>query len=102
MSWTWHDLVFYTGAVYGLSWLSAKSRLFAPVRARASRVPLLGELSACIVCTSGWVAIAWIVLGTPGLLSAGFCVTSIADAALLVGWTLFATWVLARLLGDAD
>lgn len=102
MTWTWRDLVLYTGGVYGIAWLVARSHLLAGVRARLAPVPVLGRLAQCIVCTSGWVCIAWMLLGTPGLLSAGFAVATPTDAALLMGWTLASTWGLARLLGDAE
>jgi len=42
------------------------------------------------------------VLPTTSLFSPGFRVAGVADGAVLLGWTLAATWAIGRGLGDAD
>lgn len=100
--WLWQDLVLYTGAVYGISWFVTKSRLLAQPRELLASVPFFGKLVQCIVCTSAWVAIAWMVVGEPGLLSAEFQAHGPVDAAMILGWTMCATWCLGRVTGDAE
>lgn len=102
LMWRFEELLLFTGAVYGLSWLVTRSKLAAPVRRRLEPLPFLGPLVHCIVCTSAWVAIG-LVAARPafGMLSASFAQHPWADGLLLVGWSLFTTWALGRALGDA-
>ena len=66
-------------------------------------VPFLGPLVRCVVCTATWVAFgAMFLLPHTTLFSSAFRVRTIVDGVVLVGWTVAASWVLGRLLGDAD
>jgi hypothetical protein len=95
--------VLWIGATYGLSWLVTQSTLFRPLRERVADVPFAGKLLRCITCTSGWVALGLLAaLPATTLFTEGFRVSTIADAIVLVGFTLTTTWALARALGDAD
>jgi len=97
------DLVFFTGSVYGLAWLITRARLTAPVRKALERVPYLGTLLRCIVCTGTWVAMGvllvarWSKFFSPQFRSAGP-----VDIVFLLGWSMAAIWTLARLNQDAD
>ena len=101
--WRFHDLLLYSGAVYGLAWLLTRSHLLRPLRDRLAPVPYLGPLVRCIVCTGAWVALA-VLLASPRatLFSDSFVPRSAPDVVILVGWALFSTWALGRALGDAD
>ena len=103
MTWTWLDLLLFTGAVYGVSWTLTKSVLLRRVREALANVPLVGKLVQCVVCTATWVALALtLLLDRTTLFSQGFRAGTVADAAILVAWTVASSWGLARLLGDAD
>lgn len=66
-------------------------------------MPFIGGLLQCIVCTGAWVGLGLMtVLPTTSLFSPGFRVAGVADGAVLLGWTLAATWAIGRGLGDAD
>ena len=100
---TFLDMVLFTGAVYGLSWLVTRSKLAAPMRRVLQPVPFVGHLMQCIVCTSAWVAMALAaLLPLSTLFSPSFRVRGPVDLAVLVGWTLMATWAMGSRLGDAD
>ncbi len=87
------DLVILTGATYGWSWVITQSFLLSNTRLLLHRIPIIGELLQCIVCTGAWVGLAlWFWSGL---------VTTPVFALLVVGWSVFACWSLARLLGDA-
>ena len=103
MSWSWLDLVLFTGAVYGLAWLLVSSKLFERPREALRGLPGVGPLSRCIVCTATWVGIGvMLLLPWTTLFSAEFRVRTAVDGLLLVGWTVTSTWGLALLFGDAD
>lgn len=97
------DLVLWTGAVYGASWGVSRSLLLKRPREIVAGVPLLGALVRCIVCTSAWVSAGGaLLLPWATLLSSGLRVHALVDAAILVFWSVFSTWVIAHALGDAD
>lgn len=97
------DLVLFTGTVYGLAWLVTKSRLLRLPREMTARVPFVGSLLACIVCTSAWVALALVaLLPYTTLFSMSFRTRTPVDVVVLLAWTLFSTWAIGRSLGDAS
>lgn len=97
------DLLLLTGAAYGFSWIVTKSKIFLPIRTHFKDTPFLGSLLQCIVCVSFWVgsllviALPWTGIFSPAVRSRG-----LLDGVFLVGWVVFTTWGLGRLLGDAD
>lgn len=94
------DLVYLTGIVYGLSWLITQSSLLSPVRSAIARWSLFAaKLLSCIVCTSAWVCIAVLAFVPTATLNIR---PTMPDVPLLLGWVLGSTWVVARLVGDAD
>ena len=97
---TFMDLVLFSGSVYGLSWLVTKSKITESLRMRLEDVPFLGDLFSCVVCMSVWIALFVLFFARGSILvpQVGFP----GDVVVLVGWSTFTTWVLARLLGDAD
>ena len=102
MTITWLDLTLFTGAVYGIAWLLTKSKLFRRVRRVASRIPFLGDLLQCVVCTATWVGFAIMpMLGRTTLFSPGFRVRTLPDVVFLSGWVIATSWAIGRLLGDA-
>ena len=103
MAWTWLDLLLFSVSVYGLAWLVTCSKLVEPLRVRVARVPLLGRLVRCVVCTATWIGFA-IVLLLPQttVFSAGFRARTVLDVVVLVGWVVAFSWGLGRALGDAD
>ena len=97
------DLLLFTGAIYGLAWLVTKSKVLRRPRQAVERVPFLGELSRCIVCTATWVALGlMLLLPWSTLFSDRFTAKTPVDALVLLGWSISASWALGRLLGDAD
>lgn len=101
-TWRFEDLLFFTGAVYGLAWLFTKSKLLRRPREAVGSVPFLGGLTRCLVCTAGWISLGVILLlPRSALLSERLAVRPV-DVLLLLGWTLFSTWALGRVLGDAE
>lgn len=104
LEWELRDLLLFEGAVYGIAWVITRSSLLRRARERVSgAAPLLGELVHCVVCTSAWVCLGLVpVLPHTSLLSPGFRVSTAGDLVVLEGWTVAATWALARGLGDAS
>ena len=103
MRWSLKDLVLFTGALYGFAWLVARSKLLRRPRRALARIPFLGDLVPCIVCTAAWVSVGLIVLmPRVTLFSEGLKPHRSADALILVGWALFSSWALSRALGDAE
>jgi len=103
MTWTWQDLVLFSGAVYGLAWLITRSKLFARFRGLFKPDSFFGQLFNCIVCTGTWVA-AGLYLSAPwcGLFSAGFGVREPVAFVVILGWGVFVLWTIGRMTGDAD
>lgn len=100
---TWLDLLLFTGATYGASWVLTKSKLTARPRQAVRSVPLLGPLSCCIACMSAWIALALsLCLRWTTLFSPGFRPGTFADYAVLVCWAVAASWAIGLGLGDAD
>ena len=97
------DLLLFTGATYGAAWVVACSKLFEPVRTKLDKVWLLGSLVRCVVCMSAWTATA-LALAAPHitLMSPAMRSRGAVDVVVLVAWSVAASWVLARALGDAD
>lgn len=103
MSWSTLDLALFTGAVYGLSWLLTRSSLLQRPRELVARIPFVGKLSQCIVCMAFWIGLGLILLLPQAtIFSQGFVARTPVDAVVLLGWVLASSWVLGRLLGDAD
>lgn len=101
----WVDLLLFSGAVYGASWIAAKSKLTEPVRKRIKPWPFLGPLSQCIVCTSAWVALALcfaLHYGRLSIFSVAFRPGSPEDFLVLMAFSVAFVWILASHLGDAD
>jgi len=102
MAWTWLDLLLFNGSVYGLAWLVTWSKLVERLRVRVAKVPLLGRLVTCVVCTATWIGFAIVpLLPHTTMFSAGFRARTPLDV-VLVGWVVAFSWVLGRALGDAD
>lgn len=102
MQWTWQDLVLFTGSVYGLAWLITKSKIMRYGREQFGRLPYMGEVVQCIVCTATWVGfVVMAILPGANLFSAGFRVSGLIDVFILTGWVIGASWTIGRLLGDA-
>ncbi|MBI1853498.1 MAG: DUF2891 family protein, partial [Planctomycetes bacterium] len=88
---------------YGLAWLLAKSASLRHPREVLAATPFVGSILRCIVCAAPWAAgLLLIVVPRSALFSKDFRVHAIPDVIVLVGWVLFSTWVIARLLHDAD
>ena len=103
MSWSWLDLLLFSGAIYGLAWLLVKSRLFERPRTVLEGVAFFGPLSQCIVFVGVWVGVGlMLLLPWSTLFSSEFRVRSVADGLVLIGWTVASTWGLALLFDDAD
>jgi type VI protein secretion system component VasK len=96
------ELIAFSGAVYGLSWLLTKSALFGRPRRILAALPYVGRLLGCIVCTAPWVGLALVfVAPTSSHVIDSVRPRGIVDGVLFVGWLLFSTWTVARLMGDA-
>lgn len=97
------DLAFFAVAVYGCAWTLTKSKLLARFRDWTDTEPphRLRGLVHCIVCTSAWVGLALGALhnwaSVPGL-----SIRTPVDALFVVGFSIGATWLVARVTGDAD
>ena len=103
MPWTILDLALLSGATYGLAWLLTRSSLLKAPRQRVAHVPFVGELSRCIVCMAVWIGLGLVLLlPHTTLFSVTFVARTPADVLVLLGWILASSWVLGRLLGDAD
>ena len=97
------DLLLFTGAVYGLAWLLTRSTLLQRPRQAVAGWWFLGEVSRCIVCTATWIALGLLLLlPWSTLLTSSFRARTPVDGLVLLGWSISASWVLGRLLGDAD
>jgi hypothetical protein len=95
------NLLLFTISIYGLAWLITKSKLIAPIRDYLSeRSQLAGDLLSCIVCTSVWICIA--VMACSPAIPILQIRPALGDVPILLGWTMGSTWLLARLVGDAD
>ena len=103
MTWTLNDLLLYTLAVYGLSWLLTRAKISAPLREILRPIPFLGPLIHCIVCTGTWISMGLaLLLPWSTLTSEGLRVRTPVDLLLLTGWSVATLWGLGHLLGDAD
>jgi len=102
---TWLDLLLFTGAVYGASWILTCAKLTARLREAVRPVPFLGPLFQCVACMSAWtglgLSLALRYCGS-GLFSPGFRPEAITDYVMLICWSVVASWILGRKLGDAD
>lgn len=97
------DMLLYTGSVYGLAWLITKARVTARLRRGLSRIPFLGDMLQCIVCTGTWVALGVLAgISWCTVFSSGFRPASGVDVVLLVGWSVAANWIIAHHTGDAE
>lgn len=100
---TWLDLLLFTGAVYGASWILTCSKLMDLPRRILRPVPLLGSLLQCVVCMSAWVGLALaLCLDRTTLFSPEFRPGTFADYVVLVCWSVAASWTIGLGLGDAD
>ena len=94
-------LLIYVAAVYGIAWIVAQSSILEWPRRKVEDVPVLGDLVACTVCTSFWVALA-LVLAPPLLgceASLGIAPQSLYDVVLLVGCGVGVTAAVTDLAG---
>lgn len=92
----------FSGGVYGLAWLLSRARLTRGMREFAKRIPFVGELLNCIVCTGVWVAIGIVlVMRWSNLFSPSLRELHPADGVVLVGLAVTTTWIVGRALGDA-
>lgn len=93
------DLLLYTGSVYGWSWFLTKSTLFGPVRERLFRLPFIGKMLECIICTSAWVGGA-IILALPFVTLVGdeLRLLTVFDLLFITGWNLFTTCVICEIV----
>lgn len=97
----WTDLLLFNGGVYGLSWLITQARATRRLREFANRIPVVGELVHCIVCTGFWVAIGMLIaVRWSSLLSVEFRQLGLVDGVLLTGLSVTTNWIVGRLMGD--
>jgi hypothetical protein len=102
---TWLDLLLFTGATYGASWTLTRSKLMDLPRRVVKPVPFFGPLSRCVACMSAWIGLGLSLAlrcGGSGLFSPGFQPETVTDHAVLMCWSVAASWILGLKLGDAD
>lgn len=91
------SLLLYTGAVYGWAWFLTKSTLLTPARRHLYRLPFVGRMLRCIVCTSAWTGGA-IALALPWVGLVDFELRGVADLLFVTGWNLGSVKVIAELV----
>ena len=100
------DLAVYLGALYGASWVVARSLVARSLRVRVERWPGLGAMVKCIVCVSWWVGLglSWAVVPRCPLFSRAFRegAPTLAGSSVLGACGLAVVWLVAVRVGDAD
>jgi hypothetical protein len=113
------ELFIYTLSVYGFAWILTQSYFTKPIRqlfpcqdtnqlciiTKTDKVlTFVGYFLRCIVCTSFWIGIGVALLSKNlVILSHLFDKTGTLVGTLIIGGYCAATsWILGRMLGDAD
>jgi hypothetical protein len=97
------DLIFFTIVVYGLAWLITKSEAFGWFRWAVERIPIVGKLVTCIVCSAIWIGALLAIFASGGtLISQQLAASCVLDVVVVCGWIAGTVWPMARLLRDAD
>ena len=91
-------LLFYSGCVYGMSWILTQSALFRPLRKAIG-----WKVADCLVCCSCWcsAAITALFWCSERIPVPGSFMANMALLYLLMMWSAFFCWVVGRMMGDA-